>query len=338
MNIKSNIVRRIAIWLVALIGVILSVCLCACSGSSDSSSGQSNPNTNSGTNSQTASTTASTSNSNETSGPSFSPQSIDAAKFNSKAATDFSGVKIDTSNVSKGYVGASASSSSRLKFEVAKDGVSMYFDMPENGNAVIAPLSMGDGTYTFTVWENTTEQRYAKLAGTSKSVSMSDELQPFLRQNIYCDFDVKGDAAKLAKSLVKDAKNEGDALAAIYDWVVENITYDKGKASELSGKSGYVPNPDKTISEKSGICFDYSSLVAAMLRSIGIPCKIVTGNVAPNDIYHAWNMVLIDGTWITTAIDVQANTWTRVDTTFSASGADNSFVGDGTNYSERYTY
>lgn len=251
---------------------------------------------------------------------------------------DLDGAKLDVSNVDKGYVGVSASSSNRLKFEIAKDGVSMYFDLPSNGKAILAPLSLGDGTYTFNVWENTVDQRYAKLAGTTKDVSMKDEYQPFLTQNVFCDFKENGAAAKLAKQLVSDASNEGDALAAVYDWVVENVTYDKEKASELSGKSGYVPDPDKTVSEKSGICFDYSSLVAAMLRSQGIPCKIVTGNVAPNDIYHAWNMVLIDGTWVTAYIDVKANTWTRVDTTFSASGADNSFVGDGTNYSERYTY
>lgn len=310
------------------LALVLSVFLFACS---DTGSTSSAPQGSSGT-------APAASASGSTSGPPFSPQSIDAAKFDSNSALNLSGAKIDVSNTSKGYVAAAASSSSRLKFEVAKDGTSMYFDMPSDGKAVIAPLSLGNGTYEFNVWENTTDQRYAKLAGTSEKVTLKDEYQPFLRQNIYCTFDSKSEAAKLARELVANAQNEGDALAAIYEWVVENVKYDKDKAAELSGKSGYIPNPDETIADKSGICFDYSSLVAAMLRSVGIPCKIITGNVAPNDIYHAWNMVYINGTWVTTYIDVSANTWTRVDSTFSASGADNSFVGDGTNYSERYTY
>lgn len=338
MNIKGLQKSK---WVLAIVVVMLSaalaLCLSACSGGSSDSGSQGGGSTG-GATTQTAAGSTSGSASGSTSGPAFDPQTVEAAKFDSKSALELSGAKIDVSSISKGYVGVSASSSSRLKFEVAKDGVSMYYDLPSDGKAILAPLSLGNGTYTFTVWENTTDQRYAKLAGTSKDVSMKDEFQPFLRQNIYCEYDSKSDAAKLAKELTKDAKNEGDALAAIFDWVVENIKYDTEKATELSGKSGYIPDPDATISEKSGICFDYSSLVAAMLRSLGIPCKIVTGNVAPNDIYHAWNMVLIDGTWVNTYIDVQANTWTRVDSTFSASGADNSFVGDGTNYSERYTY
>lgn len=319
-----------AITLIA-VAIIMSAFLFACSGSDSSSTSTPQASSNSAP-------AASGSNSSSTSGPSFEPKAASEAKFDSKSALNLSGAKIDVSNISEGYVGATASSKNRLKFEVAKDGVSMYFDMPANGSAIIAPLTLGNGTYEFNVWENTTDQRYAKLAGTSEKVTLKDEYQPFLRQNIYCEYDSKSEAAKLAKKLVADAENEGDALAAIYDWVVENIEYDKEKAAELSGKSGYIPDPDETISDKSGICFDYSSLVAAMLRSIGIPCKIITGNVAPNDIYHAWNMVYIDGTWVSTYIDVQANSWTRLDSTFSASGADNSFVGDGTNYSERYTY
>ena len=39
-----------------------------------------------------------------------------------------------------------------------------------------------------------------------------------------------------------------------------------------------------------GICFDYASLAASMLRSQGIPTKIIFGYVAPDNLYHAWNM------------------------------------------------
>ena len=74
-----------------------------------------------------------------------------------------------------------------------------------------------------------------------------------------------------------------------------------------------------------------------MLRSQGIPCKIVTGYVSPDGVYHAWNMVWIDGSWKTVSFTVNPRDWTRVDLTFAANGAGNT-VGDGNNYTDRYVY
>ena len=105
----------------------------------------------------------------------------------------------------------------------------------------------------------------------------------------------------------------------------------------MATATGYIPDPDRTYEERTGICFDYASLAAAMLRSLGIPCKIITGYVSPDGIYHAWNMVYIDGEWISVEISVGPDSWTRIDLTFAAAGA-GSTVGDGTDYTDRYVY
>lgn len=101
--------------------------------------------------------------------------------------------------------------------------------------------------------------------------------------------------------------------------------------------SGYVPDPDATLSSQTGICFDYASLGAAMLRSQGIPTKIVTGYVSPSNIYHAWIMVYIDGTWKSAQFSVEKDAWSRVDLTFAAGGSSTN-VGDGKSYTDRFTY
>ena len=75
-----------------------------------------------------------------------------------------------------------------------------------------------------------------------------------------------------------------------------------------------------------------------MLRSLGIPCKIITGYVSPDGIYHAWNVVYLDGSWISVEVNVESQTWTIIDLTFAAAGASQEYVGDGTAYTERYTY
>lgn len=61
---------------------------------------------------------------------------------------------------------------------------------------------------------------------------------------------------------------------------MKTLTYDKKKAQTV--QSGYLPNVDQVLASKTGICFDYAALMTAMLRSQGIPTKLVvgyTGNV-----------------------------------------------------------
>lgn len=273
-----------------------------------------------------------------TSGPPFERPELALSPFDESAASAGNGAAIDASHVAQGYVAVSATSPNRLKFEVTKGDASMYYDLPNEGTPISCPLVWGDGAYTFTVWENTSGQRYAEVwSQADVDVALADEFQPFVRPSVYCDYDADSASTKLANELTADAQNEGDVVRAVFDWIVGNVAYDEGKAAQLADATGYVPLPDATVSDGDGICFDYASLAAAMLRSQGIPCKIVTGYVSPDNIYHAWNMVYIDGTWVGASIDVQSSTWTRIDTTFAAGGG-SAYVGDGTTYTDRYTY
>lgn len=273
----------------------------------------------------------------ETSGPAFERAALALSPFDAAAALSANDASIDVSHLQNGYVAAAATSNARLKFEVSTGDVSMYYDLPNDGEPISCPLSMGDGTYTFTIWENTSGQSYVELFSTAESVTLADEFQPFIRPNVYCDYNETSAVTQLANELTADAQNEGDVVAAVYTWIVDNIDYDTDKAKQLADASGYVPSPDTTLESRSGICFDYASLAAAMLRSQGIPCKIVTGMVNPDNIYHAWNMIYIDGTWVGASINIAQKTWTRIDTTFAAAD-DTTYVGDGTAYTDRYTY
>lgn len=242
---------------------------------------------------------------------------------------------IDISNVSQGYVGAAAQSSSRLRFVVEKDGAEQVYEMSGDGAPNYYPLQAGDGNYTLSVMQNTRDNLYATIATETVSVALDNEFEPFLRPNYFCNYNANSESVKLANSLTEGSENEGEALASIYNWIVENISYDTDKAT--NAPQGYTPNPDATLSSRTGICFDYASLAAAMLRSQGIPCKIITGYVSDGNIYHAWNMVFIDGVWITMQMKISSNTWERIDTTFAA-GGDSRFVGDGSAYTDRYIY
>ena len=331
--------------------LLLSVCLCACSGgdaggqgSSDAQGSSSAANasptpSSSGESSSAASDGESAEpDAGETSGPAYEiPASIEDATFNAGAAEGANDALIDVSNAAAGYVGASAQNASRLKFQVIKGEMSYNYDLPGDGTPIICPLNMGDGSYTLAVMQNTSGNNYVEVFSTTVDVALESQFAPFLRPSIYCDFNNDSACVKKARELAQGAQNEGDVARAIYEWITESISYDTGKAAELAQSTGYYPNPDDTFSSKTGVCFDYASLAAAMFRSLGIPCQIITGYVSPDNLYHAWNMVYLDGQWVSVQLTINPDTWTRLDTTFAASGG-GSTVGDGTTYTDRYVY
>lgn len=273
-----------------------------------------------------------------TEGPNYSqPSSIYGASYNANEAKTFSGGSIDTAHVAEGYVAASAQNASRLKLQILCNNNSYNYDLPSDGTPIVCPLNMGNGQYTFRIMQNTSGNNYVEIASTTASVSLTNEFEPYVRPNLFCDFSNSSTCVSQARELTSDASNEGDVVRSVYEWVVKNISYDYDKAEELSGTTGYIPNPDETMESRSGICFDYASLAAAMLRSLGIPCQIITGYVSPDSVYHAWNMVYINGRWISVQFSIEPDTWTRMDLTFAAAGA-GSTVGDGTDYTDRYVY
>ncbi|WP_172623411.1 transglutaminase-like domain-containing protein [Arabiibacter massiliensis] len=272
-----------------------------------------------------------------TSGPTFERPPLAASELDADAATADHDSLIDVSHAAQGYVAASAQNENRMKLLVSKDGQQYNYDLPGDGTPLAAPLNMGDGAYEVSVMQNTSGNSYVAVNSVTVDVAMDSEFEPFLRPNVFCDYDEDSACVAKADELAAGAQNQGDVLRAIYDWITANISYDTAKAQQLADATGYVPDPDATLFAGTGVCFDYVSLGAAMLRSQGIPTKIITGYVSPDEVYHAWNLVYLDGSWKSVQVDVEANTWTRIDLTFAAGGA-TQYVGDAKEYTDRFTY
>jgi transglutaminase/protease-like cytokinesis protein 3 len=126
-------------------------------------------------------------------------------------------------------------------------------------------------------------------------------------------------------------------VSNIYTYVIENFDYDVEKAATV--EQGYLPTVDETLASGKGICFDYASLMAAMLRSQNIPTRLEVGYVS-GGVYHSWISVHTPETgWITNIIQFDGESWTMMDPTLASSaGANKELVGDGTNYSLMYQY
>ena len=259
------------------------------------------------------------------------------AEFHEAAAMLGDRVKLDVSSLDQGYVAVSAVSDMRLKFQVIKDETTYNYDLPSDGTPGIFPLQGGNGSYRFRVMEIVVDKKYSELSSFTCDVRMQDEFQPFLRPSTYINYTRDSACVRKAAELAAGCSDELGLVSAVYNFVCSQVTYDREKAATV--KSGYLPVPDETMNSGKGICFDYAALAAAMLRSQGIPTKMIFGYVAPQGLYHAWNMFYTPQSgWVTVSFEVRGENWTRMDLTFSANGADATFIGDGSNYSDVYYY
>ncbi len=247
--------------------------------------------------------------------------------------------EIDYSHTEDGYVSVRyIGTVPIIKLRVTGPDEEVYtYDLKTNDYEVF-PLTGGNGQYTIAVYENIEGTQYAVAMSELIDVQISDELTPYLYPNQYVNFTKDSEAVKYASELVMPANNDIEAVELVYDFIVNNITYDKAFAE--SKPTNYVPNIDTTLSTKKGICLDYAALMCSMLRSQGIPTRLEIGYAA--DAYHAWISVHIeDKGWVNGIIEFTGDTWQLMDPTFGASTNDEAlkkFIGDGTNYTLQKIY
>ena len=264
------------------------------------------------------------------------PPFLDAV-FHAELAQNGGRAQIDLSGVNEGFVAVSAVSDMRLKFQVMKGEETYNYDLDADGVPGIFPLQCGSGNYRFRVMENVVEKKYSELYAVSCDVALTDSFQPFLRPSSYVNYTRDSACVQKAAEIAASSGSTSEMVETIYELITDTVTYDREKAATV--KSGYLPDPDETLRTGKGICFDYAALAASMLRSQGVPTKMIFGYVAPKGLYHAWNMFYTDETgWVTVSFDVNVSDWNRIDLTFSANGADADFIGDGSNYSDVYCY
>jgi hypothetical protein len=241
--------------------------------------------------------------------------------------SDDGGITIDTGSTPYGVVlikidGIPADK--RCKVIVSASSAYQY-DILSRGKFVGLPLQMGSGSYTISVYEQVSGSSYAAKMAHSFSVDLASSLKPYLAASIMSDFSRSSALVSKADSLTSGISTQNGRVEAVYKWIVANIDYDRVLAGSItSGEvSVYVPDPNKTYSSRKGICFDYASLMCAMLRSQGIPTRLIVGSTSLG--YHAWNEVYFAGTgWVVVASfswkKIDGSGWVLFDTTFAAGG------------------
>jgi len=193
------------------------------------------------------------------------------------------------------------------------------------------PLQLGDGMYSISIYENTTGTKYKKVAASSYQVKLKDPNSVYLQSVLEINWNEDDKSIKLADELVaqalvaKKAKataskrdqivlTEKEIINEFYMYVIKNIKYDYKKIETLD--YSYIPDNDALLISKKGICYDYSSLLASMLRSQGIPSKMAKGYANKSTTYHAWNEIYL----------ASEKRWVVVDSTNDAYMIQNGFT------------
>jgi len=190
------------------------------------------------------------------------------------------------------------------------------------------PLQLGNGSYTIGVFEQIEGTKYAQVATTTVNLLLDDSSKVFLTSIQLINWGEKMNTVTLAQELTKNKKTESEKIEVLYQYMVQQFSYDFVKMKSL--EYDYIPVIDDVLKKKLGICYDYSAVFASMLRSQGIKCKLIMGYTANVKEYHAWNEVFVKDKWVV------------VDTTFDSQMYTNkvqySFEKTRSDYQQSYEY
>lgn len=248
---------------------------------------------------------------------------------------------IDYSNSNFGYIMVkyTEDTTKTIKAQVEGPTKRTYTYTLRRGSYEVLPLTEGNGTYKISVFKNIISNRYAVVTSLTFDVVLTNQFEPYIRPNQYVNYKASTKCVKKAASLTKSCKSDLQKVKKVYSYVIKKFKYDKKKAKKV--KAGYLPNLNTVFSKKKGICFDYAAVMTAMLRSQGVPTKLVIGYTG--NAYHAWiNVYSKKKGWITGAIYFNGKKWKLMDPTFASTAKSSKsimkYIGNGRNYKAKYSY
>ncbi len=253
---------------------------------------------------------------------------------------------IDVSNKADGYFmvkyeGDNQDVKIRVQNSNAKQDYIYQLSPEKYGMYEVFSFPLGDGSYKIGAFESVPGGQYNTAFEKSVDVTLTDQAKPFLYSIQNINFSADSTAVKKGAELAASANDEIGVIENIFKFVVDNVKYDESVAQKvISGEiaGNYLPDPDSTLASLTGICYDYASLMGAMLRSQGIPAKMAFGYA--DGVYHAWLLVYsAESGTVSKVINFDGTNWSLMDPTFSAtSGQMADFVGKGTQYDQLFVY
>jgi len=120
------------------------------------------------------------------------------------------------------------------------------------------------------------EVNLAPLNSTAAFPVSSQQMPPAMRAFLGPDKDIpvnEPNVLSQARTLTRESRTVQEAVTAVFNWIVDNFTYDAGRNTPQDGRSVFY--------NKRGSCVGYTQLAIAMLRSLGIPARYAHGYLPP---------------------------------------------------------
>lgn len=201
-------------------------------------------------------------------------------------------LRADLSFAKDGYFLAALTgpSNHKMKMRVQKGDVTLTYDMNQQGEYEVFPLQLGSGHYDILLYENVSGKKYSQAGYLGLDVTLSSEDAAFYYPNQYVDYDLVSQAVAKADELC-EGKSSLEIYEILTDFMKTSFVYDYVKAATV--KAGQLPDIDGSYDKKMGVCQDLSAIFCCMLRTQGIPAKLVIGYADKQ--YHAWTVTEING-------------------------------------------
>ena len=202
---------------------------------------------------------------------------------------------VDASNANQGYIMVKApKTKTKMKVTVETSGAKLQYDINGDGEYEVFPLQLGRTNYTISLWRQVEGKKYGKIGQVKVAAKMEDELSCFLYPNQYVNYTKNSPCVKEATEICKDLETNLEKYEAIRAYILKYFSYDYIKSVTVAGSSGMLPDIEGTWKGKKGICQDLSAVTCAMLRSQGIPARLMIGQLGSGT-PHAWVMAIVDG-------------------------------------------
>jgi len=120
------------------------------------------------------------------------------------------------------------------------------------------------------------EVNLAPLNSTAPFPVSPPQMPPAMRAFLGAEKNIPVNEANIlsqARALTQESRMVQEAVTSIFNWIVDNFTYDAGRNTPQDGRSVFY--------SKRGSCVGYTNLSIAMLRSLGIPARYAHGYLPP---------------------------------------------------------
>lgn len=165
--------------------------------------------------------------------------------------------------------------------------------------------ALGEKVYAHTGDVGTGDELRRIISGGNRSVTLTEE-----GDDLYVDVDLtnlqyttsavqeteyRAKLSEVLASLPLTGMNDFNKLKTIYQYICKNVTYDTEHVSDTSYGLQYTGYG--ALMKGTAVCEGYASLLYRMCLMEGIDCRMIfgTADTEGGRVYHAWNIVRVDG-------------------------------------------